>query len=284
MAIEPWNIPLLVVERIAYSHPAPAVFSADEAAGWPDGALSLLLDTAVLIEAGSRTTNAECPGCEEHCIKSVVVRMAADNTKHAFVLCDEAPDLGRIELPIHSLITYATSLHALAVALARKLPSEPCPFETSQSALVVKAWKGNLGRRDIRIAVENGIVVLGVGLQRVPLSTAMTWTASGLALDLRVISRLARRKEATSSSGGHRAPDRSRQMQRSRETRTRNAAIYKEAKRLKSMGLKTWTDVAKSIAHTALGDGLSNERIRRIVSDAQGNERKFSRSRRTPRK
>lgn len=284
MSIDAKDILRILIERIEYSHPSPAVFRGDETSEWPEGVQSDLVVTGVLATAGARAKAAVCPGCEEQCIKAAVVRLAGDNARRAFIICDEDADLGRIELPVEALDQYVSSLRSLAAHLARELQLGPVRSPESGSIFVLGTWKGRQGAKPVQISIEDGRLVLGVGRQREPLLNALKWTGSRLAIHRRVVRRLADRKEPEWRSGGNRLPDNSRQRERARATRSRDAAIFTEAIRLKAGRLPNWTEIAKTISGTELGCGLSEGRIRRIIADCRKNERKFSRAKGTSRK
>ena len=126
--------------------------------------------------------------------------------------------------------------------------------------------------------------MLGVGEQRELMSNCIAWGSSGLTLDKAVVSRLANRKETASSAGRRQAPDRSVQAQRKRETLKRYRNIYREAMRRRAQGNMTWSAVAREIVGSELAGELTFERVRRIITEQRGLERKNVRSKSRSRK
>src|SRR5215510_13665440 len=92
------DIPAIVLGRIADHSPQHALFDSDEVLAWQPWGLQALL-TAGLFRETSRATEVFCDGCDWGCIKPVFVRALPNARKaRAFVVCDEEPDLGRIEI------------------------------------------------------------------------------------------------------------------------------------------------------------------------------------------
>jgi hypothetical protein len=59
-----------IFDRLGYAESGQAIFSADEAAEWPDGALDALTK-AGLLKPAQPAQVIECTGCEESCAMRV---------------------------------------------------------------------------------------------------------------------------------------------------------------------------------------------------------------------
>lgn len=277
MAIKPRNVPSILIERIEAAHPAPAYFSADDTVDWPIAVLPTLLKQGVVAGA-DRARAITCPGCSCQCNKRVVVRKAGGDTSRAFIVCDEEPDLGRIAVPLTSLATYVTSLGALGRFAAGALRIGPPKVSSHLAAYALGNVKGRYGVRPVIIAIEDGQAMLVVGEEREHMAKLLKWIDVDLALDDKLVRRLADRKMESATERRHKAPDRFVQSARKTATRQRDTAIFREAKKLHAQGGETWTNIAEQIAKTELACRLSAERIRRIIHERRGDERKNSRS------
>jgi hypothetical protein len=275
MAIKPRDVPTILVQRIEAAHPAPALFGADETQDWPSEVLPALLTQGVLVEA-DRAKSISCPGCEWQCNKRVVVRKAGD-TSRAFITCDEEPDQGRVQVLMASLARVAVTLPALSQIVASALDIGPPKASRSLNAYSLGTVNGRNGARPVAIAIENGGAVLDIGDQRVPIAQALTFSPAGLAIDTRLVRRLADRKMANMTQRRQYARDRSQQTARKAATRKRDLAIFHEATKRLAEGRGKVSNVAKIIAKTKLADGLSAERVRRIITEQGEIERKNSR-------
>ena len=108
------DIGRVIIDRLEAAFPKPAIFSADEILEWPDDVLPAL-ETADFLQETERAAAVICDGCHWGCHKPVAVRKrSAGQTPHAYIICDEEPNLGRIELSWGRIRQYRTSLNSLA--------------------------------------------------------------------------------------------------------------------------------------------------------------------------
>lgn len=270
MALRAADIPRVVVERIGAKHPHPAHFEYAEVCDWPDGALRELTRVGLLIEAGP-AQSVVCPGCEWQCHKTPTVRRDAAGRRRAYISCDEEPAHGRIRLPICNLVQYEATARRLSESLIGLLGLATVRATASGNTYDLGNMKGRYGTRTIGLIVADVHIDVTVGDQREPVLSVLSMTSSGLVADRAFLRRMADRKTRTGRV--ERVPDRSRQQARKRNTQTRNAKVYSEAKRLKT-SQNTWSDVAKTIAGTPLAEGLSAGRVRKIITEKRAAERK----------
>ena len=273
MAITPRDISAILVDRIEAAWPAPGYFDVSETDDWPAEVLPALLNQRIIIEV-SRSEAITCPGCEWQCHKAVVVRQAGNGTR-AFIFCNEEPDLGRVPVFLDRLQRFATDLKALATLFADKLKVDPPKASKNQSAYMLGTITGRNGARRLAIAIEDGQLVLCVGVQREPLTRVLSCSESGLLVDPKLVRHLANRKERPTQQQRQYVPDRTGQAERKNNTLERDRAIFREAKEQRGCIGITWTAVAAEIAKSR---GLSPARVRRIITEQRGLERKNSRS------
>ena len=283
MAIRASELLQILFERIASSHPAPAVFARDETDDWPTSAISTL-EKAGMLQRTSRANVIVCPECEWQCHKTVVVRTTADQrSARAFIMCDEAPGLGRVPVELSDLDRHATGLRQISEFVAQALGlGNPQPSATGSSYLLGRI-RGRQGERSVRVSLETGLLEIIVGTQEERLCQVIRWSGDALVIDAELVRRLANRKERPRSSTSTYQPDRSRQRKGARETSIRDRKIVEEALRLRREPSANWTNISGFIATTTLGEGLSASRVRKIIYE-QRSARKNSRAKRTARK
>ncbi len=274
MPIRQNDVPRIVVERTAIAHPRPAYFGYAEVCDWPDGSLCELMRAGLLTEA-EQAQSIVCPGCEWQCCKRPTVRRDTAGRRRAYISCDEEPRHGRIRLSLRNLGQYQATVRRLSECLAGLLGFGPVRPSASGNAYELGRIKGRHGSRTVGLIVSDAGIDITVGDQREPVLHVLSMESSGLIADRAFIRQLANRKARTKRVEG--VPDRTRQQARKRKTQARNAAIYREAKRLKT-AKNDWSAVARSIEGTPLAQGLSSGRIRKIVSERRSAERKKSRA------
>lgn len=275
MAIKAIEIPTVLIERVEAAHPAPAYFGIDETDDWPAQVLAALLRQGVLTEA-DRATAIDCPGCEWHCQKRVVVRRA-DDVSRAFIVCDEVPQHGRVTIGLRNLRQFQTSLRSIGLVVAGAIKAGAPKVTHGGAGYALGHVKGRNGMRSVVVGIVDGQFVLGVGKHLVAISSILACRDAELVVDRGQIQRLADRKEETASQVVGHVSDRSRQKARTTSTRQRNQSILREAKKLHAEGGLSWTDVAASIAGSAVAPKLKADSVRRIVTALRGREQKESR-------
>jgi len=273
MAIKPRDFPRILVERLEASHPAPAIFDADETSEWPDGIVHALLRSGLLQEA-RRPTTLVCDGCNWSCDKPVIVRkLVASGRTRAFIQCDEEPDLGRIQVPMERLRGYRLVLRMLDRFIQNAVAAlgGPAPGRSASSHLGL--IKGRYGVRPIAIFIKDGRLTLAVGQQGKPLAELLLWSDGKVELDLAALRRLANRKETTAKSADRYSSNRKKQRARARHKASRDRRIFREASRLHALG-HSWSAAAQEIAKmefVAKENGqrkpISASRVRRVISE-----------------
>jgi hypothetical protein len=270
MPVRVSDLPHALVERVEAAHPAPAVFAADEIAGWPDGALETLLNVG-LLEGTRRARTLICEGCEWSCVKPVVVRLKRFNGAHtAFITCDEERDFGRIAVPLQRLAQYRSTLSMMASFLAKELDISGEPKLQHPASILLGLTKGRYGDRAISLVLHNRRLELRVGRQQEALARCLRWESARIQVNRATIRRFANRKEQPTSAASRYQPDRSGQEKRKRETAREDQKIIHQARYRRRKTGDSWTSIAAQIAKTPLafrksGRRLTASRVRRIT-------------------
>jgi hypothetical protein len=272
MAVRLVDIPALLVERIEAAHPEPAVFSEVEADDWPPGALAYLRGADILRPA-TRAEAMPCPGCDWQCHKAVLVRSTSKAREpQAFIVCDEEPNFGRIAVGLRSLGQYRATLASIAAVVSWLMDLERPRSSAAGVFILLGSIPGRQGARQVAVNLDSGRAVLRVGSEQESLVRMLRWADRGLAIDMGHVRRLARRKNRSPALPAPRMSDRTRQKERSRQTRDRNGAILREAKKRRAATSKSWSAVAEDIAATDLARAgrrlpISANTVRRIITD-----------------
>jgi hypothetical protein len=153
-----------ILDRLGRADSAEEIFGADEAAGWPAGALESLTK-ARLLHRAQPAQAIECYGCEQHCFMPVHV-LPADGHRpaRAFISCDKRDDMSRVPVEMAELAQWQITGGQLAKVLARLLGFMHTPLEDSTG----KRWalgilKGKEHRGQVTLAVEHGIFLKVAG-------------------------------------------------------------------------------------------------------------------------
>jgi len=117
---------LLRLEMVAEGSNA---FTADEVAGWPEGALDFFVRQRLL----SPTTPARlvvCDGCEEGCFMPVEVPPANARLSTApFIICNQRDDIGQVRVDPNRLKRWRVEPGLLAAVISRQLGIDQTPQE-----------------------------------------------------------------------------------------------------------------------------------------------------------
>ena len=281
MVARPSDLPDVLIERIEFAYPEPALFSATETDEWPPGILEHFVSLGILRPA-HRASALYCPGCDWHCHKPVVVRKTK-TAPLAFVSCNEEPDHGQISIPLQSLAQYTAILASIASFISELMALGPSRASGGGGLFLLGTIKERHGPRDISLGLYEGRLALQVGRQRENLVRILRWIDNRAFVDVAHIRRLARRKDGGQASGAHYLPDRSRQRARTRQTQARNEAIFRDAKKRRANTSESWTAIATAIAATDLARDVDSRavsagRLRRIIAEMLRCERENSRS------
>jgi hypothetical protein len=169
-----------IFERLRNADSTEEIFSADEAAHWPEGVLETLV-TCGLLGRAEPAQIVECDGCELNCFMPVHVQ-PAEGTRPArpFISCDKLENVGRVPVGLDRLAQWRITGGMLAGAMARLLGFTKPPQEDSAG----KRWtlgqlKGKECNDEVKLSVESG-VTLSVANQTMPLLNIVTLDRRGL--------------------------------------------------------------------------------------------------------
>jgi hypothetical protein len=104
-------------------------FTADEVAGWPEGALDFFVRQRLLSPA-TPVHQAVCDGCEEGCFMPVKVASAnAPIASTPFIICNQRDDIGRVRVDTNRLKRWRVDSGLLAGAISKLLGIDQTPQE-----------------------------------------------------------------------------------------------------------------------------------------------------------
>jgi hypothetical protein len=253
-----------ILERITACSPQRAIFGTDELSDWPTWAMEALLETG-LFQQATRAAEVFCDGCEWACLKPVVVRNLSNGRKsRAFVVCDEEPDQGRIEVAPDRLTRYFATVGSAARLVARSLGLKSSAAPGADGSLVIGRVRGRNGYRVLSLHPYEKELLLSTGGHRLPLSDLLHWEDRALRVDSQAIRRLINRKAAQTSPEYAVRSERPTHGRR-KETK-RDQQIRLQAARLKRKN-KNWTitRISEHISRMELANGISAARVRRII-------------------
>lgn len=273
MAVSANDIATILIERIEAAYPGPAYFSADETDDWPAELLSCLLSQR-LVAVAERAEAITCMGCEWQCHKHVEIRMA-DAKVRAFIKCDEAPCHGRVPVDLRQLQRFETGLRMFGDFLGSVLRSDCGRISRGEAAYVLGEVRGRNGLCQVRVAMDDGRLILAVGDAIEPLGRFLVWVSHGLEFNSGHLRRVADRKQQLPETNHRYLADRTTQKMRAANTRKRDLGLFREAKTLHAGGT-SWTEAAVELARTELAEGLSSARVRRIIAAERKNSRSKS--------
>jgi hypothetical protein len=263
-AVKTAEILAFILERIAACSPQRAFFGADELVDWPTWALDALLAIGLLQQA-TRAAEVFCDGCEWACLKPVVVRNLPNGRRsRAFVVCDEEPDQGRIEVAPDRLARYFATVGSVAKLVARSLGLKSSAAPGRDGSLAIGRVRGRNGYRTLSLHPREKELLLSTGGHLLPLGDLLHWEGRALAVDSQAIRRLIDRKAARSSPEVSVPPA---LQTHGRRTKTkRDQQIRLEAARLRRQN-KHWTmtRISEHISRMAMANGISAARVRRII-------------------
>lgn len=181
----------VVLERLGYADPAKGVFFFwDEVKDWPAGALELLVARGFL-QPAQPMTSIECDGCEEKCIRPVVVYPAhEDKPGRAFVNCEQRDDMGRISVSFDRMKQWRGSVDSVCGFVAGCLELRRSDKRAvSVGLLEIGVAKGEKRSQMLCLQV-NGVLDLVAGNNSVPLVGLIEHYDGGYSLDIVMIRQL----------------------------------------------------------------------------------------------
>jgi hypothetical protein len=158
--LNPADLVRTVLERLGDAVEGTALYLADEIADWPPGALDALLRANLLKEA-SPAEAVLCDGCEQQCIRSVLVNQTLDGQ----CLCtyDLRADTYIVAIAADRLRRWHSSLILLGGFVARELEISPPRGPIGSDSMVVGSVVGRRGRRTIKVELRGREPVIHVG-------------------------------------------------------------------------------------------------------------------------
>lgn len=234
-----------IFERLAGAGAAKALFSADETAAWPAGALETLVNAGMLQQAQPASV-VECTGCEENCNMPVHVFPAEGNrSARAFIACDKRDDVGRVSVDFRRLEQWQTTGELIADALARLLGLSPSASHAADG----KQWdigvlKGKKHQSLVTLLAGDSLTLaLALAGHAVPFIEVLGLMENALTLDKDELIRL-----VDKPAGDTETPE-------ARRTRLKARVLDEKAK-----GTKAFLQVV------AQEEGITDSRLKQLVS------------------
>jgi hypothetical protein len=172
-----------ILVRLGRAESAKEIFGADEAAGWPAGALEILTNSRLLQRAHPAPAS-ECSGCEQYCFMPVhVLPVEGNRPARAFISCDKRDDIGRVPVDMGRLTQWQITGGQLATALARFLGfTQPPQEDSTGTRWTLGILKGKEHKGQVTLVVENGIFLTVAG-HDIPLAEVLTLNKGKFAAD-----------------------------------------------------------------------------------------------------
>jgi hypothetical protein len=253
-----------ILERITTCSPQRAVFGADEVSDWPTWVLEVLLATGLFRET-TRAAEVFCDGCERGCLKPVIVRNLPNGRRsRSFIVCDEEPDQGRIEVAPERLRRYFTTAGVAARLVGRSLGLKSSATLGPEGCVEIGRVKGRNGYRVLSLQVLGKELLLSAGGHHIAFIDLIRWEARALVVDSKAVRRLIDRKPVRGSPDCAVRPAGPRHERRKKTERDQQIRV--QAARLKRRN-KNWTitRVSEHISKTVLAGNVSAARVRRII-------------------
>ncbi len=152
---------------------------------WPEGVLNTFLQLGLLTPA-SAAQSIECNGCDNHCFMDVVTLPHDDPAlTRAFVVCDDAEmqsQMGRINVPLHRLQQWQSSVKQLAKVIAKLLVlQDKITFSVNQTVIQLGMLKAEKGRR--WVTLNGSDLSLEINQHTVPVDEVLYFENQQLVID-----------------------------------------------------------------------------------------------------
>jgi hypothetical protein len=119
--MNPTDLLIEVLNRIAQTHNNTAVFTTQELNQYPEAAISALTSQKLLTQA-TPTVDAQCPGCEEQCTRPVHKRThPVTGQPSVFVVCDLRTDTHYVPIDNDQLIQWVCNANSVCAFIAKGL-------------------------------------------------------------------------------------------------------------------------------------------------------------------
>lgn len=186
-----------LLDRLAAAGGDAVLLNEDELARWPATLVAAMSSQGLLTRAAPAAA-AECPGCEEACVRPVHV-LAAPEGPAAFVVCDARDDVNRVTVLSGRLGQWQASGTSLAGLLSGLLglPSPACS-DFGSLRWQVGVLRGSKHSSHIVLGAENGLSLSLAGYS-VPVAEVLMLKGKALAVDKR---RLAALVDQPAAGGG----------------------------------------------------------------------------------
>jgi len=235
-----------LLDRIAASHGAPVLISADELADWPAEAVTALQSQGVITRARPAASTV-CPGCERECAMPVHTLPGAGRAPGAFIVCDKRSDINRVAVPLDRLEQWQASGDSVADLLAELLGLQrPGRDSASSDRWEIGLLKGARHSSHVVMRAENGLTLELAG-HTVALADVLALADGAFNVDGRALTRLVDQPVAGAGD-----------VESATQRRDR---LRKRVQTLKAKGIRAFL---KTVAEE---EGISVSRLKQLLKD-----------------
>ena len=175
MVISPSDIPAVLMERIEFAYPGPALFWQQKPMSGPPEFSSTLLVEVFYDRHLARTLCAVRAATGT--VTSPLWFARQKRGGLAFIACDEEPDHGRVSVALQSLAQHTATLAGIAFLISELMALGPPRSSVSGAVFKLGTISGRHGHRDVSIGLDDGRLTIRVGRQResVIAHSALDW-------------------------------------------------------------------------------------------------------------
>ena len=181
--MNPTDLLTEVLNRIAQTHNATAIFTTQELNQYPQAAISALKSQKLLTQA-TPSVDAQCPGCEEQCTRPVHKHThPVTGQLSLFVVCDLRTDTHYVPINSDQLTQWVCSANSVCAFIAKGLAIRFNRKKANTSKLLEigylsKDQKGQI----LKLKAENELHLMA-GDRQIPLADAIDYDGAAFFLD-----------------------------------------------------------------------------------------------------
>ena len=195
--MNPTDLLIEVLNRIAQTHNATAIFTTQELNQYPQAAISALKSQKLLTQA-TPSVDAQCPGCEEQCTRPVHKHThPVTGQLSLFVVCDLRTDTHYVPINSDQLTQWVCSANSVCAFIAKGLGIRFIRKKANTSKLweigyLSKDKKGQI----LKLKAENELHLMA-GDRQIPLTDTIDYEDAAFFLDPNSIYPLVNSKPVT---------------------------------------------------------------------------------------
>jgi hypothetical protein len=239
--------------------------TADDVARWPHDAVQNLVAAGIL-RASNPATTIVCCGCEERCLRQIVILPAqAEEPRRAAWTCDLFSDKGPFIRTADALQRWSMSRSALAKFLGRSLGLEIRRSDREAKRVVYDPIRIGGERRALSVEFADGSIIC-VGSSRAPLLEVLEWTEAGITVDREALALCVRSSDDYQSGNKRYQPSTAARDDNKLSTELRNRSLQREIERLaRKHNNLSKGQLAVKLSSSPQGKGVKARTIERVT-------------------